>query len=174
MRRSDREVSDPRDIEEIIASAMVCRLGLVDGDRPYIVPVCFGYEDGHLYVHCAPVGHKIDLLTANPEVCVELEADVELIRCDQACGWAFHYRSAIGYGRGSVITDEEQKEHCLDVIMAHCSSAATDGEQREHRPDMVMAHYDSPGTHEYKQASLRKMVVIDVAMESWTAKRSGN
>ena len=153
MRRSDREVCDPREIEEIIATAVVCRLGLIDGDRPYIVPVCFGYEDNHLYVHCAPVGHKIDLLTANPNVCVELEANVELTRSDLACEWVFRYRSAIGYGRGSIIADGEQKEHCLDVILAH---------------------YGGSGPQRYKRTSLDKLVIIDIAMESWTAKRSGD
>ena len=44
-----REIIKNRDtIEEIIRSAQVCRIGLVDDGEPYIVPVCFGYVDGVL------------------------------------------------------------------------------------------------------------------------------
>ncbi len=46
MIRSDKEVTDPQEPENIISSPAVCRIGLCDGDQPYVVPVCFGYEAG--------------------------------------------------------------------------------------------------------------------------------
>ena len=49
MRRKEREITGIDDIEKVIKSANVCRIGLVDGDEPYVVPVCFGYERGALY-----------------------------------------------------------------------------------------------------------------------------
>ena len=37
MRRTDREITDRNVIESVVAEAMVCRLGLCDGDMPYAV-----------------------------------------------------------------------------------------------------------------------------------------
>jgi hypothetical protein len=45
MRRKDEEINDQSKIEAIIRSAGVCRLGLSDNGRPYIVPMSFGYQD---------------------------------------------------------------------------------------------------------------------------------
>ena len=42
MRRKDRKVTEPEKIREIIAAWDVLRLGLADGEYPYIVPVNFG------------------------------------------------------------------------------------------------------------------------------------
>ena len=58
MRRIDREITDFVEIESILNDASVCRIGLVDGSEPYIVPVCFGYSDGRIYIHSAIFGEK--------------------------------------------------------------------------------------------------------------------
>ncbi len=53
MRWKDREISDESGIEAIINKAVVCRLGIVNGNTPYVVPLCFGYHDNKLYFHSA-------------------------------------------------------------------------------------------------------------------------
>ena len=57
MRRKEKEIKDTAEIEEILSKAFVCRLGLCDNGRPYVVPLCFGYEDNALYIHCAKEGN---------------------------------------------------------------------------------------------------------------------
>lgn len=44
MRRTDRQVKDFSEICAILDKCQVMRLGLCDGQRPYVVPVNFGYE----------------------------------------------------------------------------------------------------------------------------------
>ena len=61
MRRKEKMIVDQRIIDEIIASAKVCRLGLADDNIPYIIPICFGYQAGTLYFHSAPEGKKIEI-----------------------------------------------------------------------------------------------------------------
>ncbi len=42
MRRDDQEITDRLEIESILRSAIVCRIGLAWEDEPYVVPLCFG------------------------------------------------------------------------------------------------------------------------------------
>ena len=62
MRRKDREISDYSEIIRIIESCSVCRLGLMDENEAYIVPMNFGYivenKDLTLYFHSAKEGRK--------------------------------------------------------------------------------------------------------------------
>lgn len=117
MRRKEKEITDAAEIEQIIKQARVCRLGLVDGNEPYVVPVCFGYEKNAFYFHCAPEGRKIDLIKKNNQVCVEIDDDVEISGAEKPCGWSAKYRSVIGVGRAHILEDEEDKIHGLAVIM---------------------------------------------------------
>ena len=64
MRRAEKEITDRAQIDSIIQEAGVCRIGLVDGDEAYIVPMNFGYADGCLWFHCAKEGRKMDLVNA--------------------------------------------------------------------------------------------------------------
>jgi nitroimidazol reductase NimA-like FMN-containing flavoprotein (pyridoxamine 5'-phosphate oxidase superfamily) len=45
MRRNDKEIINYREIEEIMRRAIICRISLVDGNCPYIVPVNFVVKD---------------------------------------------------------------------------------------------------------------------------------
>ncbi len=69
MRRTDREVKDTAEIMKIIEKCDVCRLGLSDGNVPYVVPMNYGYEysDGKLtlYFHGAKEGKKLQIIQNN-------------------------------------------------------------------------------------------------------------
>jgi len=108
---------DRDDIDAIMRKARVCRLGLCDEGKPYVVPVCFGYDGGALYFHSSPRGRKMDVLRGNPDVCFEVDVDVELIPADEACGWSVRYRSVIGFGRAVAIDDPQEKREALTILM---------------------------------------------------------
>ena len=119
MRRKEKELADFGKIEELLKKEKICRLGLIDGERPYIVPMCYGYYDKVLYFHSAAEGRKITLLKNMRTVCFELESDVEPVPSVQACGWGLRYRSVIGTGPASFITDREEKISALNILMEH-------------------------------------------------------
>ena len=151
MRRAERAITDPAEIEAVVTEAQVCRLGLVDEGEPYIVPVCFGYRDGKVYVHSALEGRKLEVIRVSPRVCLEFEADCEPVPAKEACGWAMRYRSVIGWGMASLVEDRAVKAQALDVIMAH---------------------YGGPAVSRTSSA-LDRLAIIRIEIESWTGKRSG-
>jgi len=118
MRRKDKEITEPAAIRAVIEKATVCRLGMVDGNQPYIVPVCFGYHDNVLYFHSASKGRKIDLLRKNPNVCIEFDLLAEPIESENACDWSMRYQSVIGFGKAVFIEDLDEKRKALGIIMA--------------------------------------------------------
>jgi uncharacterized protein len=118
MRRKDKEITDEAVIREILEKSSICRIGLLDGDLPYIVPMNYGFAEGALFFHTARVGKKIELIQRNKRVCFEIEYAAEIIRHEQSCSWSTRYRSVIGYGIMEMITDAGEKKKGLDVIMA--------------------------------------------------------
>lgn len=122
MRRKDREVTNIIEILQIIEKAKVLHLALFDADYPYIVPLHYGYEytEGILifYMHCAKEGHKLDLIRSKPNVCIEVESDVELVSGgDVACKYGASFASVIGRGRAELTEDVQEKIRGLSLFM---------------------------------------------------------
>ena len=151
MRRSDKEITDKSAIEAIIHKSLVCRLALSDGAKPYVVPLCFGYDDNCLYFHSAPEGRKIDMIRANSSVCFEFDANAEIVEGEEACYWGMRYQSVIGFGKAFLVEDIEEKRTALGIIMSH---------------------YSAPSLS-FPEDVLRHIAVIRVEIESMTGKQSG-
>jgi nitroimidazol reductase NimA-like FMN-containing flavoprotein (pyridoxamine 5'-phosphate oxidase superfamily) len=150
MRRREREMRDEAGVLEILEKGLVCRLGLYDGQYPYVVPMNYGYRNGRMYFHCAREGRKIDILKTNDRVCIEVDIDTRVVRGETPCRWTAKYRSVIGFGRARILDDEREKKAGLDVIMAH---------------------YGGSGG-EYDEKSLQRTSLIEVVLENMTGKQS--
>ena len=122
MRRADREVTDYQQIKSIIEQAKVVHLGMIDNDRPYIVPMQYGFvfTDGKLtlYVHCAKEGRKLDVIKKNPRVFIELETNVAIVSGgDVPCKYGSEYASVMGDGRAVIVEDIAEKIFGLQLMM---------------------------------------------------------
>ncbi len=151
MRRKEKKITDKTAIESIILKSSVCRLAMSEENRPYIVPLSFGYEDDTLYFHSAREGRKLDILRKNNKVCFEFDIDQEIVEADDACGWSMKYQSVIGVGKGSIIDELESKRNAINIIMQHYSR----------------------NSYEYPDKAVKKIVVIKVVIEHMTGKKSG-
>jgi len=153
MRKARQEIIKREKLEEILKAALICRVAMMDGNLPYLIPFNYGYHDGCLYIHSAPEGKKIDLLGQNPEVCFEVEDSVEITTGERACDWSTRYRSVVGYGNMEILTDEAGKQQGLEVIMA-----------RHGAPDLT----------EFNQKNLDRMVILKLNIRSMTGKQSSH
>ena len=114
MRRIDRAVTDDQQITSIIEQAKVVHIGMIDNDRPYVVPMQYGFVfcDGKLtlYVHCAKEGRKLDILKKNPCVFIELETNVAIVSGgDVPCKYGSEYASVMGEGTAVIVEDVAEK-----------------------------------------------------------------
>ncbi|MBU4440225.1 MAG: pyridoxamine 5'-phosphate oxidase family protein [Acetobacterium sp.] len=123
MRRSNREVKDETELIEMIKGCKVCRVAMVDGDKPYIVPMNFGYQISGsaitIFLHCAKEGRKIELMKKNNQVCIELDQMKELITGETGCDYSCYFESFIGEGRAIFIETNEAKLSAFNSIMKH-------------------------------------------------------
>jgi hypothetical protein len=151
MRRSDKEIKDPREINALLHAAPVCRIAMASGGHPYMVPVNFAVDGGHLYFHSAKSGKKIDMLRDNASVCFEVDMPGDLVRGEKACSWGMKYKSVIGFGQAYFIEEAGEKRKALDILMKK---------------------YSGRDSFEYDDA-LDKVCVIGVKIETLSGKRSG-
>jgi uncharacterized protein len=63
---------DAKQIDEVLRSEILGRIGCVANGWPYIVPVTYVYDGEYVYVHSAE-GMKLRAMHDNPLVCFEVE-----------------------------------------------------------------------------------------------------
>ena len=152
MRRKDKEITDRSIIENILEEALVLHVALIDGDRPYIIPVNFGYKGNTIYIHCATEGKKIDLIRENNLIAFQAETGVDIYRKSTPDKCSVLFRSIAGYGRAFIVESREEKKRALQLLMNHYNR-------------------DGPGEWKFGEC-LDKVCIIKIAIESITGKES--
>ena len=151
MRRKDREITDKDEMELILQAAPVCRLAMARNGEPYVVPVCFGYDNESIYIHSAPEGEKIDILRENPRVCIEVDLTSGPIPDENPCSWEMRFKSVICRGAVHFVEDADEKQKALECIL----------------------HHYGAGPHVFPKPALAKVSVIRVDIDQMTGKKHG-
>lgn len=119
--RREREVTDIEEIIGILDRAKIVHVGMIDGNHPYVVPMNYGYtlENGKLtlYLHGAKEGRKLDILSENPNVFIEIDTDIVPFEGHTACHYGICYSSVMGEGTAEIIEDTEAKKEALTILM---------------------------------------------------------
>lgn len=113
-------ILDASEIEAIITSCKVCFVGLVDKEnKPYVLPMNFGYKDQVIYLHSAPNGSLVDMVENNPNLCITFSKGEDLVfqHPKVACSYRMRSESVICQGQVHFIEDAEHKIEVLDIIM---------------------------------------------------------
>lgn len=112
MRRIRQLLTDDK-AKEILAS---CTHGVlaVSGDNgyPYAVPMSYAFADGSLYFHSATEGHKVDALRRNAKASFSVVERDEI----RPAEYTTYFRSAIAFGRVSIIEGDDEKMAALELL----------------------------------------------------------
>lgn len=101
---------------DLIARAVFGHLATVTEDgHPYVIPVNHALRDGRIYVHSAPEGHKLQNIKRDGRVCFEVSELVEIVPGELPCRYAAKYRSAVAFGRATIL---ERSDARLDALKA--------------------------------------------------------
>src|SRR4051812_22119220 len=82
------EALDAAQVDYLLRTEAVGRIGCHDGGKTYVVPVAYAYDGTAIYVHSAD-GEKLTMMRAHPAVCFEIDRV-------QTLG---HWQSVIARGR---------------------------------------------------------------------------
>lgn len=116
MRRADRE----RDKDFAYAVIDRCAYGTAafstGGDGPYCIPLSLVRVGDDLFFHCALQGRKLDLLRADPRVCVSFACQTEPAYIPEKNNYTTFFKSAVITGTAFEVTDPARKTAALRAL----------------------------------------------------------
>jgi hypothetical protein len=157
---AERTIEDTKELENILRSADVGRLGMCCNGEPSIIPVNFAYEEGVIYFHGSGSGLKTELLQRNPRVCFEVDEFFGVVPASVPCEYDAGYRTVAAYGTAHVLSNPEEKTLPLRLIVAKYADRKTAESLTE---AMVEGYHSSRG---------RDTVVVKIQIDRMTGKRS--
>lgn len=149
----NREIHKIPEMEAIINEAEVCTVAMVHGQKPYVLPFNFAYQNQTLYLHCDIKGFKLDLLRENPSVCINFNTGNELFHRHKqvGCSWGMKYKSVNAFGETAFVEDYDEKYSIMKLFMLKYT-----GED-----------------YEFSEPSIRNVVVMKIDVREFTGKKYG-
>ncbi|MBM3331483.1 hypothetical protein FJY68_06470 [candidate division WOR-3 bacterium] len=153
-RHPDKAITDPAEIASIVAGQKFLTLALCAENRPYLVTISHAFDATRncFYFHCSPVGRKMDLIQANPQVYGQVLEDRGYVagQCDHA------YRTVQFQGVAELVSDPNEKLLALRLLI----------ERLEPAPEPVKARLLKPESPD-------GLAIVRVTATEWSGKQSG-
>jgi uncharacterized protein len=106
------------EIESILHSKILGRIGCHSDNTTYIVPISYAYDGEFIYALTGE-GLKINIMRQNPEVCFEVEDIPDM----------GNWKSVICWGNYEELTEKEERIRALEILhdrqLPHVTSATT-------------------------------------------------
>ena len=93
------------EIETVLHSQLVGRIGCHEDDITYVVPISYAYDGEYIYAHTHE-GMKIDIMRKNPKVCFEVESMSNMA----------NWKSVICWGEFEEIHHEAERHNILEIL----------------------------------------------------------
>ncbi len=124
VRRKDREITDPGELDEILEKGVFGVLAMCGEEGPYAVPMNYVSRPGAVYFHCAAEGLKLDILRQNPRGCFSVVLNTDYARPDnpdRSCGWGMFYESVTVWGPVVFVESRDEKKLSLTELVEKSS-----------------------------------------------------
>lgn len=143
---------DPSEIEHLLSTELVGRIGCHADGRTYVVPVTYAYSGGAVYCHSGD-GLKLVLMRKNPTVCFEVE------RVGDLASW----QSVIAWGHFEELTGASAREG-MDILIKRFMPLMV---SETARPTHGVG---GPGAHGGGSGPLRQAVAYRIVLDEKTGR----
>jgi nitroimidazol reductase NimA-like FMN-containing flavoprotein (pyridoxamine 5'-phosphate oxidase superfamily) len=151
-RHPERGQYDAAAIYPIVDEALICHVGFVQDDQPYVVPTLHARQGDTILLHGAKGSRLLRHVESGGELCIAITLIDGIVLARSAFSHSVNYRSAVVFGRGVVIADESDR---LQALAAFTERLIPGRWADVRQPDAV---------------ELKQTTIVAVAIESASAK----
>lgn len=102
----------------LLSRAVYGRLATCGEDgQPYITPINFVIYNEKVYFHTGFKGRKIDNLSNNPKVCLEISGSGKMYATPHARNFTMRFWSILVFGKACEVKDKNLKLNVMNLLM---------------------------------------------------------
>lgn len=106
-------------INSILDEAMICHVGFVAHDQPYVIPTGFARIEDDLYIHGSAASRMLRNIAQGIDICVTITLLDGLVLARSAFHHSMNYRSVVILGKATLVEDDDEKNKALEALTEH-------------------------------------------------------
>ncbi len=114
-----RGVYDRAAIDAILDEALICHVGFVHRDQPYVIPTGFARDGDSLFIHGSPASRMLRALAGGVPACVTVTLVDGMVVARSAFHSSMNYRSVVVLGTATPVEDLGRKLHAMRMLVDH-------------------------------------------------------
>src|SRR5579863_4143997 len=119
LRHPERGVYDIERIHAILDEGYLCHVGFTIEGQPYVIPTAYARSGDQMYIHGSAASRMLRSLAQGVAVCVTVTLVDGFVLARSAFHHSINYRSVVVYGAGEEITDLDEKQRALAIVLEH-------------------------------------------------------
>ncbi|MEM7113935.1 MAG: pyridoxamine 5'-phosphate oxidase family protein [Chloroflexota bacterium] len=112
----DRGKYDKETVYSIVDAALICHVGFVVDERPFVIPTIHARDGDTLLLHGASTSRMLKTVQQGGNICVTITLLDGLVMARSVFHHSMNYRSAVIFGRGSLVEGAERKNEVLEIF----------------------------------------------------------
>lgn len=117
-RHRERGMTDRAELYAVLDAGLVCHLGVIADGAPVVLPTAYGRDGDTLYVHGSSANGAF-VAADGQQVCVTVTHLDGLVCARAVFTHSVNYRSAVVFGTASLVIDDDERRHGLEIITDH-------------------------------------------------------
>jgi len=106
-------------LNAILDEGLVCHVGFVVSEQPYVIPTTYGRAGDTLYIHGSAASRMLKEMRGGIRVCLTVTHLDGLVLARSAFHHSMNYRSAMVLGTAEEVTAADERWEALRVIVDH-------------------------------------------------------
>jgi uncharacterized protein len=106
-------------IDAILDEALICHVGFVVDDQPYVIPTIHARNGETLYLHGSPASRMLRNLAKGVDLCVTVTLLDGLVLARSVYNHSMNYRSVVVLGHAREVTETEEKLRAMQHVVEH-------------------------------------------------------
>src|ERR1700685_1644043 len=135
-RLRERGRSDRAELYAVLDAGLICHLGVIINGSPVVLPTGYGRAGDTLYLHGSSANRSL-LAAHGQDACVTVTHLDGLVCARAVFHHSMNYRSAMIYGTGQIVRDEDERMTALRVIVDNMIPGRWDAARAPNRKEMA-------------------------------------
>lgn len=150
-----RGAYDRETIDAILDEGLVCHVGFLEDERPFVIPTLYGRVGDTVYVHGSAASRMLRTLAGGVPACLTVTLVDGLVLARSAFHHSVNYRSVVLFGTATRVEDTAEKLRALEAFTEHM----VPGRWQDVR---------TPTAQELKATSVLKMAIDEASAKART------
>ena len=118
-RRAQRGVYDHETVLGILDAGLVCHMGFVVDEQPFVLPTAYARIDDRLYLHGSPSNRMLRTAANGVGLCVTVTLVDGIVLARSAFHHSMNYRSVVLLGTAVAVEDPVEKRAAFRALVEH-------------------------------------------------------